>query len=146
MKKLLPLLVLCLAITVLIAGPAAAQPLLLTDGGTGSNGAHRVQPQCAAALGVSTELNTVTYVVTGRAHGSTTDNHAQPVGTSMACSIRNAATGQEYGRVSGGLPGSAVVVAGKIKVPNTGTLILCAYANAVFTDNHTASFGGAGVC
>lgn len=134
------LLVLVLSLFALMAAPAMAAPSpLLLDQGEGGSGDHKVNGLCAAVLGVSTNLNQLTYAVNGRASAQLAVGHV-PVGTSIACAIRNKANKVEYGRVSGGAPGPFAVAVGRINVPTTVTLIMCTYAETLYPDTHRASY------
>lgn len=136
MKKTGLAVVLLLSVAV-FAAPVSAAPtedLLLTDIGTGQYGGNTVAGSCQAGPGASLDLNYVTYVVRGTAT-SASSHGAVPVGTSVACWIRDTVTGAVYGpKVTGGAPGGAAVAAGVITAYSSGHLAMCTEAYAIFND------------
>lgn len=119
--------------------PADAAELLLAPAiGDAPTGAYNVTPYCMVAPGVATSLDTITFVVTGYAQASSRTT-AAPIATGLSCWIENTITQVRYGPRSGAEPGPTAVAAGPIEVPFNGTYRLCGQANALFTDNVTAT-------
>ena len=140
MRRRVGLVAAVISAVALVAGPVSAADIVLLDLGEGSNGSHVVTGVCTGGPGVATDLGSITYVIKGTASGRTTDGHAVPTATGITCRVKDRQTGGTYGTVSGSLPGPSGAAVGTVRVPTSGDPYVCAVANALFSDNHTASF------
>jgi hypothetical protein len=128
------------AVGALAVAPASAMSsVALISTGDGGTAGYSVKAVCSAGPGASLNLNSETRVVDGTASATSTTAGVVAVGTSISCWIRDYATGATYGPVTGGEPGAEAVAAGVINDRPTGTLMMCASANAVWSNNHTPS-------
>ena len=106
----------------------------------GSSGGDQVAAVCGVVLGVSQQLNTVTYEVHGTADG-TSATGAVALGTNVICRLYyldSLNKPHRIGQVAGGLPGPHAEAVGSIDVPTNRNAVLCAIGNAVFNDGETA--------
>lgn len=111
---------------------AAARPVLL-DTDLGASGPYRAPAECGGVVGVSTTIGSVTYLVEASAEAVST-NGSLAVGTTVRCVVYDAQTGEVYGRVAGGLPGSYAVAVGPVTVPLSSNPAICVSSSAVFND------------
>ena len=127
----------------LMASPAlAVNGVLLPALGSGASGPHHITGLCNPLAGAATNLNQITYAIETTASAYST-NGSYAVGASVRCyAYRTTYPYTIYGSVSGGLPGPTAAGAGVVSVPTNVEAALCVKANAVFSDNGTASFDG----
>jgi len=130
-----------------VSTPASAEgvPLVLTPvAGLPTTARYNAVPQCAAAAGVATGLNEISFVVQGSAEAYASDGTVA-IGTGITCAVVDAVTGKYYGSTSMAMPGSAAFTVGLVKVPFDSHPKLCGHANALFANNATA-FGRTAGC
>lgn len=104
---------------------------------------YNVTPVCTATMGVTTNMDEVSYVVQGNATSHAT-NGAVPVATGISCWIVDTRTDRIYGPASMGMPGPNADVVAVITIPIDSSPRLCGRGNALFYDNHTAQRTTAG--
>src|SRR4051794_20829797 len=107
---------------------------------TSSNGKNTVNGSCLGRASVSTGgfQSPMTWVVSAEADANSSTIGVAALATGVVCVVKDRDTGWEYGRVTGGLPGSTAVAVGKVSVPAGRVATVCTQANATFTDGYPA--------
>jgi hypothetical protein len=121
----------------LAAEPASAATVIAGIN-LSKSGPYSAPATCTGAVGVSTSLNSITYVIKAEATAVAT-NGAVGVGTSVQCRVVDASSGAVYGGASGGLPGPQVVAVGTATIPLSRTVKTVVCSGASFTDGGSFS-------
>ncbi len=114
------------------ATTAAASIGVIADSGTARAGTHTVTATCRGVAATTTAPGRpTTFVVEGDAWASPPHLALR---TSITCSVRDAWTGVEYGRVHGSAPGPHAHAVGTVVAPYYANTKICTSAESFFID------------